>query len=100
VKFDDGLVAYLLEIVRATREHGAVRLGASPRAAVALRRAAQARALVDGRDYCIPEDVRDLALGVLAHRLVLDPRGPAAGRGPEEAEWLIREILDGVAVPL
>ena len=100
VKFDDGLVAYLLEIVRATREHAAVRLGASPRGAVALRRAAQARALVDGRDYCIPEDVRDLALGVLAHRLVLDPRGPAAGRGPEEAEWLIREILDGVAVPL
>ena len=100
VKFDDGLVGYLLEIVRATREHGGVRLGASPRGAVALRRAAQARALVDGRDFCIPEDVRDLATGVLAHRIVLDPRGEASGRGPEEAEWVIREILDGVAVPL
>jgi len=100
VKFDDGLVGYLLEIVRATREHGGVRLGASPRGAVALRRAAQARALVDGRDFCIPEDVRDLATGVLAHRIVLDPRGETIGRGPEESEWLIREILDGVAVPL
>jgi len=100
VKFDDGLVAYLLEIVRATRNHPAVRLGASPRGAVALRRAAQARALVDGRDYCIPEDVRELAVPVLAHRLVPDPHQDWSGRGAEEAEWLVREILDGVAVPL
>jgi len=99
VKFDDGLVAYLLEIVRATREHAAIQLGASTRGAVALRRAAQARALVDGRDYCIPEDVRELAVAVLAHRIVLDPRH-ALGRGPEEGEWLVREILEGVAVPL
>jgi MoxR-like ATPase len=100
VKFGDGLVGYLLEIVRATREHAAIRLGASPRGAVALRRAAQARALVDGRDYCIPEDVRDLAPAVLAHRIVLDPRHEWSGRGGEEAEWMIREILDAVAVPL
>jgi MoxR-like ATPase len=100
VKFDDGLVAYLLEIVRATREHAAIRLGASPRGAVALRRTAQARALVDGRDYCIPEDVRDLAAGVLAHRISLDPRNEWGARGAEEAEWLIREIVDAVAVPL
>jgi MoxR-like ATPase len=99
VKFDDQLVAYLLEIVRATREHAALRLGASPRGAVALRRVAQARALVDGRDYCIPEDVRDLAVGVLAHRVWLDPR-EAGGAASEEAEWILREILDGVAVPL
>ncbi|MDJ0864516.1 MAG: MoxR family ATPase [Myxococcota bacterium] len=99
VKFDDGLVAYLLEIVRETREHPSVVLGASPRGAVALRRVAQARALVDGRDYCIPEDVRDLAAPVLAHRLALDPR-EIGGRRAEEAEWIVREILDGVAVPL
>ncbi|RIK89935.1 MAG: ATPase [Proteobacteria bacterium] len=99
VKFDDQLVAYLLEIVHATREHPALRLGASPRGAVALRRAAQARALVDGRDYCIPEDVRDLCVPVLAHRVWLDPR-EIGGAASEEAEWILREILDGVAVPL
>jgi MoxR-like ATPase len=99
VKFDDQLVAYLLAIVRATRDHPQVRLGASPRGAVALRRVAQARALVDGRDYCIPEDVRDLAVPVLAHRVALDPR-EIAGPGTEESEWLLREILEGAAVPL
>jgi MoxR-like ATPase len=99
VKFDDQLVAYLLGIVRATREHPQIRVGASPRGAVALRRIAQARALVDGRDYCIPEDVRDLAVSVLAHRVLLDPREVAAS-GREEAEWLLREILEGAAVPL
>jgi MoxR-like ATPase len=99
VKFDDGLVAYLLGIVRQTREHPSVRLGASPRGAVALRRVAQARALVDGRDYCIPEDVRDLAVPVLAHRVLLDPR-EVGGPATEEAEWVIREILDAAAVPL
>ncbi len=98
VKIDDQLVAYLLAIVRATREHPQVRLGASPRGAVALRRAAQARALVDGRDYCIPEDVRDLAGPVLAHRVWLDPR--ESGGAAEESEWILREILDTVAVPL
>jgi MoxR-like ATPase len=54
VKFDESLVAYLLDVVEETRQHEALELGVSPRGAVALRRAAQARALVDGRDYCIP----------------------------------------------
>ena len=99
IKFGDALVAYLLEIVAETREHEVIHLGASPRGAVALRRAAQARALVDGRDYCIPEDVRDLAVDVLAHRIVIDPRGGPL-RSSEETEWIVREILDRVAVPL
>jgi MoxR-like ATPase len=99
VKFDDRLVGYLLAIVGATRAHPALVLGASPRGAVALRRAAQARALVDGRDFCIPEDVRDLAVPVLAHRLGVDPRTLAAS-GTAEAEWLLREILDTIDVPL
>jgi MoxR-like ATPase len=99
VKFDDALIAYLLEIVVETREHEAIHLGVSPRGAVSLRRCAQARALVDGRDYCIPEDVRDLAVDVLAHRIVIDPRG-GPQRSSEEAEWIVREILDRVAVPL
>jgi len=99
VKLADAVVAYLLAIVAETRQHDAIHLGVSPRGALALRRAAQARALVDGRDFCIPEDVRELAVDVLAHRIVIDPRG-AAHRGALETEWLVREILEQVPVPL
>jgi MoxR-like ATPase len=99
IKFDDALIAYLLAIVNESREHEAIHMGVSTRAALALRRAAQAHALLDERDYAIPEDVRDLAIDVLAHRITVDPRG-GEGRGGEEAQWLLREILDRVPVPL
>ena len=99
VKFADSLVAYLLDIVEATREDERLELGVSPRGAVALRRAAQARALVDGRAYCIPEDVREIAPDVLAHRLAVDARSHVR-IGPEESRWLIHDVLDRVAVPL
>jgi MoxR-like ATPase len=99
VKFDDALVDYLLRIVRGTREHETLAFGVSPRGAIALRRVAQARALADGRDYCIPEDVRDLAVDVLAHRVLIDPRAGRA-RGGEETAWIVREILEQVPVPL
>ncbi len=98
VKFEDSLVAYLLQIVAETRRHEALVFGVSPRGAVALRRAAQARALIDGRDYCIPEDVRELASDVGAHRVGVDPRGGFA-RGHEETRWIFSEILDAVPVP-
>ena len=99
VKFEDTLAGYLLAIVDATRQHDALSLGVSPRGAVALRRAAQARALCERRDYCIPEDVRDLAVAVFSHRLVLDPQnGPR--HGSEEVEWIVRDILERVPVPL
>jgi len=98
-KFDESLVAYLLAIVHASRDHENLELGVSPRAGISLRRAAQARALVDGRDYCIPEDVRDLAVDVLSHRIVVDPRSGRT-RGGEETAWVLREILDQVPVPL
>ncbi len=99
VKFDDSLIAYLLALVAETREHEAVAVGASTRAALALRRAAQAHALADGRDYAIPEDVRELAADVLSHRLVLDARAPGE-RPSEEARWIVEEILGRVPVPL
>jgi MoxR-like ATPase len=98
IKFDDKLVAYLLAIVQRTREHEAFEVGVSPRGAIALRRAAQARALLDGRDFCIPEDVRDLAIDVLAHRVLLETRAPGGRDG--EAAWILREILDQTEVPL
>jgi MoxR-like ATPase len=99
VKFEDSLVAYLLAILEETRGHDGLELGVSPRGGLSLRRAAQARALIDGRDYCIPEDVRELAVDVLAHRVSVDLRGGAI-RGPEETRWILSEILDSVPVPL
>jgi len=99
IKFDESLVAYLLAILHESRDHENLELGVSPRAGISLRRAAQARALVDGRDYCIPEDIRDMAIDVLHHRVVVDPRS-GRSRGSEEAAWVLREILERVPVPL
>ncbi|MEM7413314.1 MAG: MoxR family ATPase [Myxococcota bacterium] len=99
IKFHDTLVGYLLALLTETREHEAISIGASPRAGIALRRAAQARALLDGRDYCIPEDVQGLAVDVLAHRLSVDGRAgqPLAA---EETACILREILERTSVPL
>ena len=88
-----------VRIVQETREHEALAFGVSPRGAIALRRAAQARALLDGRDFCIPEDIREPAVDVLAHRVLVDPRAGRA-RGGEETTWIVCEILEQVAVPL
>ena len=99
IKFDEALVGYLLAIVTETREHEALEIGVSPRGAVAMRRAAQARALVDGRDFCIPEDVRDLAVDVFAHRITVDPRSHHSRDG-EETAWIVREILEALPIPL
>ncbi len=99
IKFDDALAGYLLAIVHETRDHETLEVGVSPRGAIALRRAAQARALVEGRDYCIPDDVRDLVVDVCAHRVMIDPRS-APSRSGEVAAWTLREIVDQVPVPL
>ena len=72
VRVADEVEAYAVALVRATRGHPDVRLGASPRASVALYRAAQAGALLDGRDFVLPDDVRAVAPAVLEHRLLLD----------------------------
>jgi MoxR-like ATPase len=99
VKVEETLLAYLLNLVDATRLHEGLALGASTRGALSLRRAAQASALIDGRDYCIPEDIRDLAIDVLAHRVTVHARG---GLQPEaeESRWIVSEIVDRVAIPL
>lgn len=85
---------YLLGLVVATRQHPAVGLGASTRAAIALNRAAQAWALLHGRDFVRPDDVRDLAVPVLAHRLVL-----SSGPSRQHAEQVMTEIVRAVPVP-
>ncbi len=89
--------SYLVQLARATRVHPAVQLGASPRATLALHRAAQARALLDGRAFVIPDDVKSMALPVLGHRLILDPQARLRGRKPA---IVLQEILESVPVPV
>ena len=95
VAVSEEVEAYLVRIVRATRIHPDLQLGASPRASVALYRAAQASALLEGRDFVLPDDVSALAGPVLTHRLVVDVdrelRGATAGD-------VIGEVLEGVSV--
>jgi MoxR-like ATPase len=89
--------AYLVSLVRATREHADVRLGASPRSSVALYRAAQAWAALDGRDYVLPDDTRDVAHAVLDHRILLDLDRELRGATPE---GVVDAVLSEVPVPL
>jgi len=95
--FVDELVRrYIAQLVAATRASDAVRLGASPRGSLALFRCAQAYALLKGRDYVLPDDVKYLAEPVLAHRLILKTRGQAEDKSGRS---FIAELLASVAVP-
>jgi MoxR-like ATPase len=90
------LYDYIVEVAAASRTAGDLRLGASPRGSVALLRAARVRALSQGRTFATPEDVRALAVPVLAHRLMLTPEAELRGRtGPD----VIGDVLQGVPVP-
>ncbi len=93
----DAVRAYLLEVVRSTRQDKRLLLGASPRAALSLHRASQARALLRGRAFAVPDDVKALAPAVLAHRLVLAADARLHGESPE---GVVRQILATVAVPV
>ncbi len=89
------LMEYIVALVQATREGAGVLMGASPRGTLALLRASQAYALVQGRDYVVPEDIKQLAAPVLAHRIVLSGGGlDSAGR-----RGFIRQVLTRVRVP-
>lgn len=78
VHVDEAVKSYIVQLAGATRKHPDVALGASPRASIALLQAAQGRAFLSGRSYCIPDDVKQLASSVLAHRLVLTPEADMA----------------------
>lgn len=97
IKVDDDLVNYILVIVDATRKSDRLRLGVSPRGAMMLYRAAQAFALVEGRTYCIPDDIKKLSAPVFSHR-VLTSQGMEGEA--ENAEDIIQEIIDGIEAPL
>jgi MoxR-like ATPase len=89
--------SYLVALVRATREHDDLRLGASPRSSTALYRAAQAWALLDGRGFVLPDDIRDVAHPVLEHRLLLDIDRELRGA---TVRGVIDGVLEAVPVPL
>ena len=100
VKVDSSLQDYALEIVNRTRKSDQLALGVSPRGTLMLQRAAQARAFLDGRDYCLPDDFKHLAVSVFAHRVVASARHASLQRKSETTETALREIVDSVRVPL
>jgi MoxR-like ATPase len=90
------LIAYLVDIVRETRQHESVLVGAGPRATQALLLGSRANAAIDGRDFVTPDDIRTLANGILEHRLILRPEFEIEGTDPLS---VVRKILDKVPVP-
>ena len=96
VRVEKSVAEYLLRLVAQTRSDPRLRTGLSPRGSLALYRTAQARARTEGRDFATPEDVRALALPVLAHRMQLDNKAKYAG---QSAETILREVLESLPVP-
>ncbi len=97
IKIEESLAGYIVDIISATRRHEHTMLGCSPRASISLFRAAQASALFDGRDYVIPEDIRDLAVPVLSHRLMLKQEAKIK-RVTNES--IISDIIKNMKIPL
>jgi MoxR-like ATPase len=97
---EDSLIDYMLAIVERTRNHESLALGVSPRGSQALYRAVQALALLEGRDYAIPDDVKRLATPLFAHRVVINTRATLVERRADLGERIIEEILSQVEVPL
>ena len=90
------IIDYVVRLVRGTREHPELSVGASPRAAVMLANASRARAALQGRNYAIPDDVKALAIPVLRHRLTLSPAAEIEGRDIEE---LVSELVESTEAP-
>ena len=97
VYVEDSLSRYVVALLRHTRSNTRLALGASPRSGIALLRVAKARALAEGRDYVMPEDVQAVAVPVLAHRLILAPEARSAG---SEADEVVREAVESTPVPV
>jgi len=100
VRVDEALIDYMIAIVDATRKTDRLAVGVSPRGLVFLQKAARAMAMVNGRDYCIPDDIKSLAVPVLAHRVTVNVRAGGFGRRGEDAEDVIRDVVESMAVPV
>src|SRR5207237_750783 len=96
VHIDDSVVDYMIQIVNRTRKHPEIELGISPRGTAALFRATQAKAMVDGRSFVLPDDIKALAHPVFEHRLVLVRSG---ARARADAKTVLAEIIDQTPVP-
>jgi len=95
-RLQDDIVAYIGDIVRATRESAAIETGASPRAAAAIAAAARAQAALDGREFVIPDDVKMLALPALRHRIILSPAAEIEGKTTDET---LTSLIDEIPAP-
>jgi MoxR-like ATPase len=92
----DELVKYVVDVIRKTRTHESVLVGAGPRATQALLLASRARAAIQGRDFVTPDDIRNMARAVLEHRLILRPEYEIEGLSVGE---VVQKIFEGIAVP-
>ena len=100
VKVDSSLHDYALEIVNRTRHSDQLALGVSPRGTLMLQRAAQARAFLENRDFCLPDDFKRLIVPVFAHRVVVSSRYVSTQKKSEQAEAILGEIVDSTRVPV
>jgi len=96
VRVNEEMKRYIVDLVNATRTMPGVQLGASPRASLTLMKVAQSLALFDGREFVTPESVQELAIPVMAHRLVMEPQAKFSG---QTAEGIVREVVQKVHVP-
>ncbi len=97
VLVDEHVLHYIAALVRATRRWPAFSLGVSPRAGVAILRGARAVAALEGREYMVPDDVQEVVLPALRHRVMLTPESEIEGRSPDD---LLTELIRSVEVPL
>ncbi|KMP10441.1 ATPase [Candidatus Nitromaritima sp. SCGC AAA799-A02] len=100
IKVEDVLVDYIMSIVTATRRSKHLSLGLSPRGGLTLQHAARARALVHGRDYCIPDDIKQLAIPILCHRVIPESRHGSPTRRHADTAAIINDIMDNVEIPV
>ena len=100
VRVDESLLEYIARIVAATRANPRIQLGASTRAALALRRATQARAFYEGRDFCVPDDVKEMTLPVLAHRIQVYRTLEAESADGTEEAMVLADLVKGIEVPM
>ena len=96
VRISEELKRYAVDLVGATRTASGVQLGGSPRASIALMKAAQALALFEGLDFVVPEQIQELAVPVIAHRLVMEPQARFSG---ESARGVVEEVVKKIRVP-
>jgi MoxR-like ATPase len=100
VKVDSSLVRYITQLAKKTRDNREIHLGVSPRATLALQRAVQAKALVDGRDYVTPDDIQEMILPVWAHRIIMATQSGVGTHAYLQAEQALQQMVTETPVPV